>query len=279
MRIIVFIFTLLLSQNIIAKDKTKVSFFKGEITNIKEEAKSQGKLYYYDFVASWCTPCRWMDETTYNDNGLARYIDDNYIAAKVDIDDFDGFELKNKYKITSLPTIIVFNQEGKVVGRYEESMGPTKLTEILKKHNTTQNGAGKITKSTPVKDATVISRPGLGKPQPPVTKNPAPTPGTVTKARVYVPGTGLYKMDISRHPNTGFSIQMISLGQYDNVVKTFEDLKKQHPKQSVLINIEQAGGKTTYKIMVGEFKTKEDAEKYKKAKAPDGYIKDLAKVK
>jgi thiol-disulfide isomerase/thioredoxin len=272
-----------------AGDKTKVGFYKGDLMTIQETAKSEGKLYFYDFVASWCTPCKWMDETTYTDPNLANYIDNNYVAAKVDIDDFDGFALKEKYKVQVLPTIIVFNQEGKVVGRYEESLSPTKMTEILKKHNTTANGAGR-TKAKPAPSSpTTISRPALGSAIAKIVNSvkssdkmqeatkPAAAPKEV-KA-MYSPGTGLYKIDISRRPNTGFSIQIISLGQYDNVVKTYEELKKTHEKQPVLLFIETIPGKTTYKIMVGEFKTKEEAEKYKKSKIPDGFIKDLSKLK
>jgi thioredoxin 1 len=272
-----------------AGDKTKVGFFKGDLMNIQETAKTEGKLYFYDFVASWCTPCKWMDETTYTDANLANYISANYIAAKVDIDDFDGFTLKEKYKVQVLPTIIVFNQEGKVVGRYEESLSPTKMAEILKKHNTATNGAGKMKAKPAPSSPAAISRPPLGatidkvmssiKPSAKVTEPTKPVVPTKESKIVYSPGTGLYKMDISRRPNTGFSVQIISLGQYDNVVKTYEELKKAHDKQSVLIFIENIAGKTSYKIMVGEFKTKEDAEKYKKTKASNGYIKDLSKLK
>lgn len=279
-----------------AGEKSKVNFYSGDLMKVQTAAKSQGKLYFYDFVASWCTPCRWMEETTYTDPTLAQYISDNYVAAKVDIDDFDGFALKEKHQIKVLPTILVFNQEGKVVGRYEESMGPTKLLEILTKHNTAANGAGKVVR--PTSSNPVISRPPLApsvKPATPAAKpvekvNPAPsttkpvantttTNNTKETKATYNLGMGLYKLDISRRPSNGFSIQVISLGQYDNVVKTYEELKKTHDKQSILMYVENISGKISYKILVGEFKTKEEAEKYKKTKALDGFVKDLAKLK
>jgi thiol-disulfide isomerase/thioredoxin len=273
-----------------AGDKTKVGFYKGNLMSIQETAKAEGKLYFYDFVASWCTPCKWMDETTYTDANLANYIDANYVAAKVDIDDFDGYALKEKYKIQVLPTIIVFNQDGKVVGRYEESLSSTKMTEILKKHNSAANGAGRAkTKTLAAAPSATISRPALGatitkivnsvKSSDKMQEATKPTMPAKEVRAMYSPGTGLYKIDISRRPNSGFSIQTISLGQYDNVVKTYEELKKTHEKQPVLLFIETISGKTTYKIMVGEFKTKEEAEKYKKTKLSDGFIKDLSKLK
>ena len=269
-----------------ASENAKVNFYKGNLMTIQETAKAEGKLYIYDFVASWCTPCKWMDETTYADPTLAQYIEENYILAKADIDDFDGFALKEKYKVQVLPTILIFNHDGKVVGRYEESLSPTKMIDILKKHNTITNGAGKIAKPTKPK---TLARPALTpakpttvaepKPKEKVNESPSkPLPTKENKA-TYNIGFGLYKMDISRRPNTGFSIQMISLGQYDNVVKTYEELKKAHDKQPILMFVENSSGKTTYKIMIGEFKTREEAEKYKKSKAPEGYIKELAKLK
>jgi thioredoxin 1 len=283
-----------------ATNSTKVNFYKGDLYAVKEMAKAEGKLYVYDFVASWCSPCKLMDETTYTDPTLSQYISENYVVAKVDIDDFDGFALKEKYKVTSLPTILIFNQEGKVVGRYEESMSATKMLDVLKKYNTATNrptrGATKptgaspsykrpllsdLSKNTTTPKPTTASTPtsnASNKPKESAAK-PAATPLSKENKVVYAVGLGLYKMDISRMPSNGFSIQMISLGQYDNVVKTYEDLKIQHPKQPILLYIENIGGKTNYKIMVGEFKTKEAAETYKKSKAPEGYIKDLAKMK
>lgn len=295
MRNLLFFWVFMLPLTIWATDKTKVNFFKGDLYAIKEKAKSEGKLFVYDFVADWCTPCKLMDETTYTDPTLSQYISENYVVAKVNIDDFDGFALKEKYKVTSLPTILVFNQEGKVVGRYEESLSATKMMDVLKKYNTPTNRPNRIATKpsaaspafkrsplselgkTPVaanKPATTEAN-AINKAKETTTK-PASTP---SKKVIYSIGQGLYKMDISRSPSVGFSIQMISLGQYDNVVKTYEDLKTQHAKQPILLYIENIGGKTNYKIMVGEFKTKEAAEAYKKSKAPEGYIKDLAKMK
>lgn len=296
MRKLLLFWSFVLPLTIWATESTRVNFYKGDLNAVKDLAKAEGKLYVYDFVANWCSPCKLMDETTYTDPTLSQYISDNYVVAKVDIDDFDGFALKDKYKVTVLPTILIFNQEGKVVGRYEESLSASKMMDILKKHNTAANRPNRIG-TKPSASSPIYKRPSLIEsskvtPAAPTTK-PAPVtatasnkakesnnkPSTASNKVVYSVGQGLYKMDISRSPSVGFSIQMISLGQYDNVVKTYEDLKAQHAKQPILLYIENIGGKTNYKIMVGEFKTKEAAEAYKKSKAPEGYIKDLAKMK
>ena len=40
-----------------------------------------------------------MDETTFNDPQIADFIDENYIAIKIDVDHFDGLVWKEQYNI------------------------------------------------------------------------------------------------------------------------------------------------------------------------------------
>jgi thioredoxin 1 len=111
---------------------TAVSFFQGSLQSAKAKAAAEGKPFFVDFMATWCMPCRWMDETTYKNTKLANYISDNYLAVKIDIDDFDGFALKEEYEIKYLPSILVFSAKGKLLAQYEESLPAAKLLSILK---------------------------------------------------------------------------------------------------------------------------------------------------
>jgi len=139
------------------KTTTKVKFINGDLELIKEKAKIQNRPFFVDFTASWCMPCRWMDETTFNDQKLADYIDQEYLAAKVDIDDFDGYNYKMQYNIELLPSILIFSPEGKVLARYNETMAPSTMLSILKKYDTYQSQSE--TKKEKVKEETTINRP------------------------------------------------------------------------------------------------------------------------
>ena len=44
-----------------------IEFFQGSFTSAKLKASEEGKLFFLDFTASWCTPCKWMEETTFTD--------------------------------------------------------------------------------------------------------------------------------------------------------------------------------------------------------------------
>lgn len=122
-----------------SENAVKVKFFKGSLNVAKERAANEGKLYFVEFMARWCMPCRWMDETTFTDPTLVAYIQDNYVPVKVDIDDFDGFAYKQMYNIKMLPSILVFNSKGDLLAQYEESMAPSKLLEILRSHDKPEN--------------------------------------------------------------------------------------------------------------------------------------------
>ncbi len=117
----------------------KVKFHTGSLTTAKAQAAREGKLYFVEFMASWCTPCKWMDETTFTDTQLADYIHQNYVAVKVDIDDFDGYAYKQLYNIKLLPSFLIFNSKGELLDQYAESLSAARLLSILKKYNVPAN--------------------------------------------------------------------------------------------------------------------------------------------
>lgn len=124
-----------MTSTLIANPSTKVDFINGSLSLAIQKAGQEGKLLFVEFGAQWCMPCRFMDENTFKDGEVVSYIDENYVPVKIDIDDFDGFVYKEKYKVEVLPTFLIFNSEGKVIERYEQSMAPSNLLNVLRQHN------------------------------------------------------------------------------------------------------------------------------------------------
>ena len=104
-------------------------------TTAKAKAAREGKVLLVDFTAEWCMPCRWMDETTFADAQVLAYLREHYVSIKVDIDDFDGFALKQRFAVGTLPTMIFFASDGEVVGRVEEGIGAAEMLDVLARHN------------------------------------------------------------------------------------------------------------------------------------------------
>ncbi len=129
-----------LSTRALAIQTPKVRFVTGTTFNaVKQRAKAENKLIFIDFYADWCAPCDLMDETTFNDERLAEYVDESYIAYKVDVADFEGYSLKQLFNVKALPTFIIFNANGDKLARYEESMGAARFMQELKKYDTPKN--------------------------------------------------------------------------------------------------------------------------------------------
>jgi len=251
----------------------KVTFLKGSLKTVKEKAANEGKLYFVNFTASWCMPCKLMDETTYTDPSLAYYISQNYVAAKVDIDDFDGIAYKQQYNVKIVPTILVFSSKGKLLGRYEESLGASKMLSVLKSYDKAKYRSKTATTSKPVSINTgSISRPPL-KPDKPASS----TSGTSAAPSVVKKGSGLFRFDVKRQASKGYSVQIGVFAEYGNVLQEAEKLGKIF-NEPILVHIDQLQTRTVYRVMVGEFSSKSHAERFIKKvrdKGFEGFVKDL----
>jgi len=110
-------------------------FIQNNLEQAKQRASQEGKLIFVDFWAEWCNPCQWMDEQTFSRPQVKEYLSREYIAVRVDIDNFQGYNLKEEYNIRYLPTLLVLNEQGQLIKKYEESFAPSKLIKLLKELN------------------------------------------------------------------------------------------------------------------------------------------------
>lgn len=117
----------------------KVSFFQGSLNEAQRAAAIEGKLYFIDFYAAYCLPCKLMDQTTFMDENLGNYVTNNYVPLKLNVDAFDAYEVRSKHEVKALPTVMIFSSGGQLLESYEGSLTASALYKMLEKHNLPQN--------------------------------------------------------------------------------------------------------------------------------------------
>ena len=295
-------------------------FVEGTLEQVEAMAAREGKLYFVDFYANWCLPCKWMDETTFSDPEVANFLRANYIPTKVNIDDFDGFKYKEQYNVRMLPTFIIFNSSGNIVGRFEESMPPSKMLNLLKDYNTPEN---KIKRHVPEpiveapinQPVTIAEEPVIEAPEyawnddvyrVPVEKEEPKIEEVVYEEtavfqeeiaveeeivvkeiqtivnapEVISEAVGLFQFSVNPQEKSGYAVQVGVFGKYGNVLRESTQFQSLYG-HDIIVSIVRVEGKEIYKLMLGSFADRYDAQTLVNQIIEDGreaMIKDLSKL-
>jgi thiol-disulfide isomerase/thioredoxin len=233
----------------------------------RERALEEDKLILIEFYASWCMPCRWMASTTFNDPEVIALIDAHYIPLKADVDRIEGFKLFEKYAVTVLPTTLVLNTSGEIIGRYEESLGITQCLDILQTLHKHQGSAKK-----PIAKKETLEAPKVNVA---VVPNTGPLMDPVSTA-----SSTPKSADLPAAPKTGFSVQIGVYTLYPNVLSKHLEIQQLAATPSWLEET-TVDKSTVFKLLSGHFKTRSEAEAWRavlaQAQIP-GYIRDLSRT-
>lgn len=83
------------------------------------EAVEKNKPVIIDFSATWCAPCRELDEVTFHNRELVKQAGRDFVMIKVDLTrrgDPVHEDLLRQYSVKGVPTVAFLNREGKERG-------------------------------------------------------------------------------------------------------------------------------------------------------------------
>ena len=94
---------------------SQVNFQTLDWQQAKDLAGKENKYLLVDCFTTWCTWCKVMDKQTFPDEEVSRFMNDNMVAIKIDMEKGFGIELGHKFHITGYPTYLILNPKGDLV--------------------------------------------------------------------------------------------------------------------------------------------------------------------
>lgn len=105
-----------------------------------DKAKKEGKLVFLDCYTSWCGPCKMMTRNVFPTEEVGKFMNPSYVSIKIDMEKGEGPELMKKFGVSAFPTFIIFNGDGKEVGRWLGGSDAKKFIQNVK-DNSKDNGS------------------------------------------------------------------------------------------------------------------------------------------
>ncbi|MEM6845965.1 MAG: thioredoxin fold domain-containing protein [Bacteroidota bacterium] len=135
-----FLFLLLTSFNHSDSEKAepqKINWLT--IEEAQELAEENPKKVIMDVYTDWCGWCKKMDKTTFADEEVAAYVNENFYAVKLKADsndkvtfkgqEFTKGELARALRVTGYPTVVFFDES---LGRFQPVSGFRPADDFLK---------------------------------------------------------------------------------------------------------------------------------------------------
>jgi thioredoxin 1 len=92
------------------------------------QARKEKKLIFTDMYAEWCPPCKMMESTTFEDEGVIKLLSE-FVSLKVDADKQPEF--LEKYSDGSLPTLAIIDADGKLLDSTVGFLDPAQFQQWI----------------------------------------------------------------------------------------------------------------------------------------------------
>lgn len=97
---------------------------------VLEQAQREKKPVFVEFYASWCAPCKVMEEEVFTQVETFRYLNMNFLNFRTDYDSPSGKTIASIYEVKSLPTVLFLDPQGVVLERHIGMANPSVLQSL-----------------------------------------------------------------------------------------------------------------------------------------------------
>ena len=94
---------------------------------VLEQAQRDKKAVFVEFYASWCAPCKVMEEDVFTQEETFRYLNSNFLNFRTDFDSPSGNTIAAIYEVKNLPTVLFLDPKGVVLERHTGIANPSLL--------------------------------------------------------------------------------------------------------------------------------------------------------
>ncbi len=247
-----------------------IHFLSMRLQEAREQALHQNKPLVAHFTASWCMPCQWMEKNTFTDYALASFINKEFVAVKIDVDEQSGLQDKEAFQVNYLPTLLVFDAAGELVGRFQESMGPDRMLQVLFRYTSSLKKVQRPAGSGPATPAALTSH--LNKPALIPEKTSAQLASAPSNTEAPIPSP----VKTQRY----YGVQTGAFSNYDNANRSRLEMEKKYQLPSRVLEDIQPLQPTFFKVIVGYFRSLEEANQFLaqlQQEGQKGYVRELPK--